>query len=85
VQLYDAALVANKKHAAAWHGWGLLEKRQGNLMKAKDLWMRVCPVHPYMSQSHLGHCFSLRMPLLSMGHSACVYARLGSEIGSAGN
>lgn len=41
VQLFDAAIVANKKHAASWHGWGLLEKRQGNLVKARDLWLKV--------------------------------------------
>lgn len=41
LQLFDAALVANNKHAASWHGWGLLEKRQGNFRKARDLWMKV--------------------------------------------
>ena len=41
LQLYDAALVANKAHAASWHGWGLLEKKQGNYRKARDLWMKV--------------------------------------------
>lgn len=40
-QLYDAAIVANGSHAAAWHGWGLLEKRQGNPLRARDLWMKV--------------------------------------------
>ena len=25
-RLYDAATVADKRHAAAWHGWGMLEK-----------------------------------------------------------
>ena len=40
-KLFDAALVANRKHAAAWHGWGHMEKRQGNLLKAKDIWMEV--------------------------------------------
>ena len=40
-KLFDAALVANRKHAAAWHGWGHMEKRQGNLLKAKDIWMKV--------------------------------------------
>ncbi|CAK0784724.1 hypothetical protein CVIRNUC_007928 [Coccomyxa viridis] len=39
-KLFDAALVANRKHAAAWHGWGHMEKRQGNLLKAKDIWMK---------------------------------------------
>ena len=42
LQLFDAALVANNQHAASWHGWGLLEKRQGNFRKARDLWMKVC-------------------------------------------
>ena len=41
LQLFDAALVANSEHAASWHGWGLLEKRQGNFRKARDLWMKV--------------------------------------------
>ena len=41
MQLFDAAIVANRAHAPSWHGWGLLEKRQGNFMKAKDLWMKV--------------------------------------------
>ncbi|KAK9907358.1 hypothetical protein WJX75_002146 [Coccomyxa subellipsoidea] len=39
-KLFDAAIVANKKHAASWHGWGLLEKREGNLVKARDLWLK---------------------------------------------
>lgn len=40
-KLFDASLVANRKHAAAWHGWGLMEKRQGNLLKAKEIWVKV--------------------------------------------
>lgn len=32
-RLYDAALVASPQHAAAWHGWGLLEKDQGNYLR----------------------------------------------------
>jgi len=36
-RLYDAATVADKRHAAAWHGWGMLEKRQGNFQRARDL------------------------------------------------
>ena len=42
-QLYDAAIVANGSHAAAWHGWGLLEKRQGNPLRARDLWVKAWP------------------------------------------
>ena len=41
MQLFDAAIVADRGHAASWHGWGLLEKRAGKLSKAKDLWMKV--------------------------------------------
>lgn len=54
LQLYDAALVANKAHAAAWHGWGLLEKKQGNYRKARDLWMKVllgCMYCEYLCKS----------------------------------
>jgi len=36
-QLYDAALAADKTHAAAWHGWAVLEKKQGNFQRARDL------------------------------------------------
>lgn len=32
-KLYDAAIVANPMHAAAWHGWGLLEKEQENYLR----------------------------------------------------
>jgi tetratricopeptide (TPR) repeat protein len=39
-QLYDAATVADKRHAAAWHGWGMLEKRAGNYQRARDLFVR---------------------------------------------
>lgn len=28
-RLFDAATVADPAHAAAWHGWGLMEKRYG--------------------------------------------------------
>jgi tetratricopeptide (TPR) repeat protein len=39
-RLYDAAVVASPSHAAAYHGWGMLEKRQGDLFKARDVWTR---------------------------------------------
>lgn len=29
--------MADKCHAAAWHGWGMLELRQGNYQRARDL------------------------------------------------
>ena len=63
LQLFDAALVANNEHAASWHGWGLLEKRQGNFRKARDLWMKVCsyaqhiPGHPAVQfECHVSSC-----------------------------
>jgi len=39
-RLYDAAIVASPSHAAAYHGWGLLEKQQGNFAKARDIWIK---------------------------------------------
>lgn len=55
-KLFDAATVADDRHAAAWHGWGLLEKRQGNFLRARDLWMRGVQntrrnPNPYLYQS----------------------------------
>ena len=37
--LFQAALAANKQHAASWHGWGLLEKNE----------VRLACVHPVQS------------------------------------
>lgn len=51
-QLYDAAIVANGSHAAAWHGWGLLEKRQGNPLRARDLWVKAWPANLWCSWLH---------------------------------
>lgn len=47
-KLFDASTVANSEHAAAWHGWGMLEKRSGNTVRARDIWMKV---HPLRSQA----------------------------------
>lgn len=43
LQYFDAATAANDAHAAAWHGWGLLEKQQGDVVRARDIWMKVTP------------------------------------------
>ena len=40
-QLFDAAVVVEPKHGAAWHKWGILEKSQGNYQGARDLWVQV--------------------------------------------
>ena len=39
-RLFDAATVADPGHSAAWHGWGMLEMREDNLMKARELFLR---------------------------------------------
>ena len=36
-RLYDAAIVASPAHAAAYHGWGLLEKFEGNVTRSSRL------------------------------------------------
>ncbi|CAD7700192.1 unnamed protein product [Ostreobium quekettii] len=39
-KLYDAAVVADRGHQAAWHGWGMLEKREGDYARARDCWIK---------------------------------------------
>lgn len=36
-KLFDAATVADKAQASAWHGWAVLELREGNTKKARAL------------------------------------------------
>ena len=50
--------MAAPTHAAAWHGWGLLEKQQGNFLRARDLWLKGIQAlrksdapNPYLYQS----------------------------------
>lgn len=55
-KLFDAAIVASSSHAAAYHGWGLLEKSQNNYMRARDIWIRGIDAtrpngSPYLFQS----------------------------------
>lgn len=53
-QLFDAATVADKKHAAAWHGWAILELREGNTKKAVSLLnrgLRLCRPNEYIHQT----------------------------------
>jgi tetratricopeptide (TPR) repeat protein len=55
-RLYDAALVASPIHAAAYHGWGLLEKKEGNFGAARDIWTKGINAtkdipNPYLYQS----------------------------------
>lgn len=40
-KLFDAAVVVDETHACAWHKWGMLERSEGNFMRARDLWMQV--------------------------------------------
>lgn len=55
-KLFDAAVVASPSHAAAYHGWGLLEKANGNYTRARDIWIRGIDAtrpegSPYLFQS----------------------------------
>lgn len=55
-RLYDAAIVASSVHAAAYHGWGMLEKSEGNYTGARDIWTRgieatTAAPNPYLYQS----------------------------------
>ena len=53
-QLFDAATVADKKHVAAWHGWAVLEIKQGNIKKARHLLakgLKYCGRNEYIYQT----------------------------------
>lgn len=53
-ELFDAATVADKKHIAAWHGWGVLELKQGNIKKARHLLakgLKFCGGNEYVYQT----------------------------------
>ncbi|EFJ20496.1 hypothetical protein SELMODRAFT_418165 [Selaginella moellendorffii] len=52
--LFDAATVADKKHAAAWHGWAVLELRNGSMRKARALLLKglkFCGPNEYLYQT----------------------------------
>lgn len=53
MQYFKAAVLVDPGHAAAWHAWGMLEKREGNLVKARDVWIKVSssfdPIRPMLS------------------------------------
>jgi tetratricopeptide (TPR) repeat protein len=36
---YEAAVLADSGHSAAWHGWGQLEMRQNRLVEARNIFM----------------------------------------------
>lgn len=53
-ELFDAATVANKRHIAAWHGWAVLELKQGNVKKARQLLakaLKFCGGNEYVYQT----------------------------------
>lgn len=53
-ELFDAATVANKRHIAAWHGWAVLELKQGNIKKARQLLakgLKFCGGNEYIYQT----------------------------------
>ncbi|GMP57094.1 hypothetical protein CsSME_00021328 [Camellia sinensis var. sinensis] len=53
-ELFDAATVADKRHIAAWHGWAVLELKQGNIKKARNLLgkgLKYCGGNEYIYQT----------------------------------
>ncbi|KAL3678913.1 hypothetical protein R1sor_021869 [Riccia sorocarpa] len=53
-KLFDAATVADKKHAAGWHGWAKLELRAGNVKRATSLLnkgLKFCGPNEYLFQT----------------------------------
>lgn len=53
-ELFDASIVADKKHAPAWHGWAVLEMKKGNLKRARYLLRRglqFCGGNEYIYQT----------------------------------
>ncbi|KAL5996442.1 hypothetical protein ACLOJK_026520 [Asimina triloba] len=53
-ELFDAATVADEKHAAAWHGWAVLELQEGNIKKARNLLgkgLKYCGGNEYIYQT----------------------------------
>eukprot|EP00958_Prasinococcus_capsulatus_P008219 scaffold784_cov399-Prasinococcus_capsulatus_cf.AAC.5 len=57
---YDASLAANDKHAAAWHGWAVLELREGNSRRAMELLKKGIKRRPraYLLQLELAQLFA---------------------------
>lgn len=59
-RLYDAAIVADPKHPAAWHGWGMLEMRQGDLLRARELFIRgLRELGPDRDSAYLHHSLAM--------------------------
>jgi hypothetical protein len=42
-KLFDAAIVVDETHAAAWHKWGMLEMRQGTTCGPGVYCQQKCP------------------------------------------
>lgn len=63
VQYFKAAVLVDPAHAAAWHAWGMLEKQEGNSIKARDLWIKVSPTPTLrssledLSDAYIPTCF----------------------------
>ena len=93
-QLYDASTVAEPSHAAAWHGWGLLEKKEGNLLRARDLWLKV-GIPPYSGMPCIlrnlhGHAIKslltskIHAPLFNIAHQLLTLQQFLSSAGCKG-
>ncbi|KAI8012661.1 Protein high chlorophyll fluorescent 107 [Camellia lanceoleosa] len=53
-ELFDATIKVDKRHIAAWHGWAVLELKQGNIKKARNLLgkgLKYCDGNEYIYQT----------------------------------
>ena len=84
-KLYDAAIVANVTHAAAYHGWGLLEKAEGNYARARDVWIRGIEAIGADANSYLYQSLAVLAADLDRPDEARRWFRVGTKtvMGSA--
>lgn len=78
-KLYDAAIVANPKHAAAYHGWGLLEKQDGNYAKARDVWIKGIKATGPEANSYLYQSLAVLAADLERPEEARKWFRVGTR------
>lgn len=81
-KLFDAAVVAKSSHAAAYHGWGLLEKSQGRLARARDIWIRGIDATRPNSSPYLFQSLAVLAAELNKPDEARRWFRDGTQTGS---
>lgn len=74
LQYFEAAVLVEPSHAASWHAWGMLEKREGNFVKARDIWIKVSlsgsfhPVGPLCTSCKSENVLLQSSPLAHLSH-----------------